>query len=327
MSTHSPADSFVSLPPQTSLRVVFMGTPRFAVPTLDALFSNPAVTVVAAYTPPDRRQGRGQNLALSPVKQRAQQLGIPVEQPASLRNSDAVKRLFVHEPDLVVVAAYGRLLPTAVLELPRFGCLNLHPSLLPRHRGPSPVAGAILAGDAATGVTVMLLDAGMDTGPIIAQGRRPIAPADNAETLTVALFEDGARLLSQVIPRWVAGRLEAMPQDDEQATYTAKMERSDGRADWTREAEILWRQQRAYTPWPGLHTNWEGKEIKLLEVAPISGGNAAPGTVVRTDNEPIAVGSGSGLLAIRRLQLQGRRPADGADFVRGHPNFVGAKLG
>ena len=327
MSTHRSTDSLASFPPENPLRVVFMGTPQFAVPALDALGSIPGVAVVAAYTPPDRRQGRGQNLAPSPVKQRAQQLGILVEQPATLRNSDAVRRFAEHAPDLVVVVAYGRLLPADVLDLPRFGCLNLHPSLLPRHRGPSPVAGAILDGDDTTGVTVMLLDPGMDTGPIIAQSRHPIAPTDNAETLTAELFEDGAHLLSQVIPGWVRGAVEAIPQDDARATYTSKMERADGLADWTRKGEVLWRQQRAYTPWPGLYTNWDGKEVKLLDVTPISDGYADPGIVACADDEPIAVGCGDGMLAVRRLQLQGRRPAGAADFVRGYPHFIGAKLG
>ncbi len=327
LSTHHPTDSLASFPHENPLRVVFMGTPQFAAPALDALAENPALTVVAAYTPPDRRQGRGQALAPSPVKQRAQELDIQVEQPPSLRNLDAVSRLAAHAPDLVVVAAYGRLLPTKVLDLPRFGCLNLHPSLLPRHRGPSPVAGAILAGDDATGVTVMLLDEGMDTGPIVAQRLRSIGPEDDAETLTAALFRDGAALLNEIIPDWIAGAVAPVPQDDEQATYTSKLERADGIADWTRPAEFLCRQQRAYAPWPGLHTKWDGKEVKLLDVAPIPYGYAEPGMVTTTDDEPIAVGSGRGRLAVRRLQLEGRRAADAADFVRGYPHFIGAKLG
>ena len=309
------------------LRAIFMGTPQFAVPTLDSLAANPAVEVVAAYTPPDRRQGRGRALGFSPVKLRAQEQGIPVEQPATLRNVDAAGRLTEYAPDIIVVAAYGRLLPAEVLDLPRFGCLNLHPSLLPRHRGPSPVAGAILGGDDVTGVTVMLLDEGMDTGPLIARRTRHIAPEDNAETLTADLFREGAELLDDVIQDWVGGRIDAVPQDDGQATYTAKLERADGFADWTRDAEYLWRQQRAYAPWPGLHTVWDGKEVKLLEVAPVSGESAVPGTVTGSDGEAIAIGTGNGLLAVRRLQLEGRRPADSADFVRGYPHFMGAMLG
>ncbi len=327
MSTHPTSDSGDLRTADQPLRLVFMGTPHSAVPTLDALAANPMVVVVAAYTPPDRRQGRGRTFAPSPVKQRAEELGLPVEQPATFRNSDAVGRLADYAPDIIVVAAYGRLLPTEVLNLPRFGCLNLHPSLLPRHRGPSPVAGAILAGDDATGVTVMLLDEGMDTGPIIAQRARPVGLEDDAETLTAELFRDGAALLDEVMPDWIAGAVAAVPQDDEQATYTSKLERADGIADWTRPAEFLCRQQRAYTPWPGLHTKWDGKEVKLLDVAPLPDGYARPAMVTATAGEPIAVGSGGGLLAVRRLQLEGRRPADAADFVRGYPQFIGARLG
>ena len=327
LSTHPTGDSGGLRTADQPLRLVFMGTPHFAVPTLDVLAANPMVVVVAAYTPPDRRQGRGRTLAPSPVKQRAEELGIPVEQPATFRNADAVGRLADYAPDVIAVAAYGRLLPADVLDLPRFGCLNLHPSLLPRHRGPSPVAGAILAGDDDTGVTVMLLDEGMDTGPIVAQRARAIGPEDDAETLTAELFRDGAALLNEVIPDWVAGTVAAVPQDDRQATYTSKMERADGIADWTREAEFLCRQQRAYAPWPGLHTKWDGKEVKLLDVAPMASGSAAPGLVIGAEAEPIAVGAGGGLLAVRRLQLEGRRPADAADFVRGYPHFIGARLG
>jgi methionyl-tRNA formyltransferase len=304
-----------------------MGTPQFAVPLLDALTENPVIQLTAVFTPPDRKRGRGQELAPSPVKRRAVELGLPVEQPATFRNAQAVDQLAAHAPDIIVVAAYGRLLPAEVLDMPRFGCLNLHPSLLPRHRGPSPVAGAILAGDDTTGVTVMLLDEGMDTGPIVSQSSRSICAEDDAETLTANLFRDGADLLNDVIPDWVAGTIEAVPQDDERATYTKKMERGDGLADWALEAETLCRQQRAFTPWPGLYTSWDGKEIKLLEVAQSPGEDAPPGLVVSTEVEPLLVGTGGGLLAVRRLQLEGRRPAEAADFVRGHPQFIGAMLG
>ena len=307
-------------------RVVFMGTPRFVVPALDSLAANPGIRVVAACTPPDRRRGRGRALEPSPVKQRAQELDIPALQPAALRNADAVGQLASYAPDLIVVAAYGRLLPPDVLALPRFGCLNLHPSLLPRHRGPAPVAGALLAGDETTGVTVMMLDAGMDTGPIIARRERPITPQDDAATLTDALFQDGAALLGEIIPQWTAGAIAAVPQDDGQATYTGKIERADGRADWNLPATTLARQQRAYAPWPGLHTRWDGKEVKLLAVDAIPGGGIAPGRVASSGDAPIVIGTGDGLLAVRRLQPEGRRPADAADFLRGYPQFREAML-
>ena len=327
MSTHSAGESRYVLTPENPLRAVFMGTPQFAVPALDALSANPAVDVAAVYTPPDRRSGRGRTMEPSPVKARAQQLEVRVCQPTTLRNADAVAELARLRPDIIVVVAYGRLLPAEVLELPRFGCVNLHPSLLPRHRGPSPVPGAILSGDATTGITLMLLDEGMDTGPVIAQRSRELRPEDNAENLTDELFREGALLLNETLAGWVSGSVAARPQDEAFATYTSKMERADGLADWNRPAEFLCRQQRAYTPWPGLHTEWNGKGIKLLDVAPSPGGTAEPGVVGRTDEGRLAVGTADGLLVVSRLQLAGRQAADAADFIHGYPDFIGARLG
>lgn len=326
MSTHSARESGSALSRENPLRAVFMGTPRFAVPALDTLASSPAVDVVAVYTSPDRRRGRGRLMEPSPVKARAQELEIPICQPPTLRKTDAVAEFAELNPAIVVVVAYGRLLPAAVLDIPRYGCLNLHPSLLPRHRGPSPVPGAILSGDATTGITLMLLDEGMDSGPVIAQRIRSIGPGDDAENLTTELFQDGAVLLSETLPAWLSGGVDACPQDDALATFTSKMERGDGLADWNRPAEILWRQQRAYTPWPGLHTGWQGQGLKLLTVAPLPNRHAQPGEVVRADGDRLAVGTGEGLLEIQRLQLEGRRPAEAADFVRGYPDFIGAHL-
>ena len=261
------------------------------------------------------------------MKSRAQELGIHICQPPTLRNADAVAEFSALKPEIVVVVAYGRLLPAEVLDIPRYGCLNLHPSLLPRHRGPSPVPGAILGGDHTTGITLMLLDEGMDSGPIIAQRSRNVGPGDDAESLTAELFHDGAALLDETLPGWVSGDVGLCPQDDSLATYTSKMERSDGLADWDLTAEFLWRQQRAYAPWPGLHTAWQGKELKLLKVSPLPEGAVEPGAVVRVDGDRLAVGTGEGLLEIRRLQLEGRRPASAEDFVRGYPDFPGAQLG
>ncbi len=329
MSSHSRiqfAGRQVKPPPW---RVVFMGTPAGAAVALDALSDMASVEVVAAYTPPDRRSGRGQVCQATPVKQRAQHLNIPVEQPASFRNPEAAPRLAAYAPDVIVVAAYGRLLPAAALAAAPFGCLNLHPSLLPRHRGPSPVAGAILAGDQVTGITVMLLDEGMDTGPIIAQRQRAISPEHDAAGLTEELFVDGAALLMEILPRWMDGSLSAIAQDGSLATYTRKLERADGLADWNLSAEELARRQRAYTPWPGLHTRWDGKEVKLLEVAALPGvGEAGVVAIPAPEADtPVIVGAGEGLLAVRSLQLEGRRAADAGDFLRGYPQFIGARLG
>ena len=304
-----------------------MGTPGFVVPVLDALHDIPEIGIAAVYTPPDRRRGRGQMMEAPPVKERARELTIPVEQPNTFRDAAAVDKLAGYEPDVIVVAAYGRLLPPDVLGVPRRGCVNLHPSILPRHRGPSPVAGAILAGDEETGVTLMQLDEGMDTGPVIAQRTRSIGPNDDAESLTPVLFADGAELLVEMLPAWLEGHITPVSQNDRQASYTAKLERADGAADWRNDAARLARMQRAYAPWPGLHTRWKGREIKLLAVAPVDGPAAEPGVVGQTADAPIAVGTGSGLLAVHRLQLEGRRPVEAGEFLRGQPDFIGVRLG
>ncbi len=335
MSTHFTARSTINFGANSAgiagtpsrCQVVFMGTPDFVVPVLDGLAANPALNVVAAYVPPDRPRGRGRSLEAAPVKQRALELGIPVAQPATLRNSNVVAELAGFEPDVIVVAAYGRILPPDVLGLPRFGCLNLHPSLLPRHRGPSPVVSAILAGDETTGVTLMLLDEGMDTGPIIAQRQRPVYWHDDANSLTATLFADGVDLLNECLPGWLAGAIHASPQDDALATWTAKIERADGAVDWTLPAATLARRLRAYTPWPGLHTRWNGMEVKILAAEAIVGDGVDAGVVVDTGSSNIAIGTGDGLLVVGRLQLEGRRAADAAEFRRGYPSFVGSHLG
>lgn len=309
------------------VRAVFMGTPEFAVPVLDALHECPNVELVALYTPPDRKRGRGQTVEACPVKQRGKDIGIQVEQPSTFRNAEAVGNLHAYQPEVIVVAAYGRLLPADVLAIPRFGCLNIHPSLLPKYRGPAPVAGAILEGDDVTGVSLMLLDEGMDTGPIIAQRQREIGDNDDAVSLTADLFAVGAELLLETLPGWMDGSVKAVEQDDGQATYTNKLERADGLVDWGSNAELLSRMQRAYTPWPGLYTTWEGKQLKLLEVGPVHGVDADTGLVTETDDAVIAIGTGCGLLAVSRLQMEGKRPTGAQEFLRGYPDFKGARLG
>ena len=327
LSTHPAANSPGLSNPASRRRVVFMGTPDFVVPVLARLSANPALDVVAVYAPPDRPRGRGRAVEAPPVKQHAAELGIPVFQPPALRNTAVVSQLTGLAPDVIIVAAYGRLLPASVLELPRHGCLNLHPSLLPRHRGPSPVVGAILAGDLTTGISLMLLDEGMDTGPIIAQRACPLSPDDDAQSLTPALFLEGAQLLDESLPGWVAGALPAKPQNDALATYTTKVERADGAADWTLPAETLARRLRAYTPWPGLHTRWGDRELKILEAQAVDGFAVDPGLVVPGYGSRVAIGAGSGMLQVSRLQMEGRRPANADEFLRGYPDFLGAQLG
>ena len=313
------------------MRVIFMGTPQPVVSTLERLAQHPGVQVVAAVTQPDRQGGRGRRSQPTPVKEAAQRLAIPVLQPDTLRSPGVREQLSEFAPDVVVVAAYGKFLPPSVLEMPPHGCLNLHPSLLPRHRGPSPVATAILEGDEITGVSLMLLDEGMDTGPVIGKREHPLTGEETAGELTDHLFEMGASLLVESLEPWTSGDLIALPQDESTATVSRKLERTDGLADWSLSADTLARQCRAYAPWPGLYTHWQGKTLKVLQANSSSAGHVVahtPGqvTVTATGND-ILVSTGDGSLALKRVQLEGRRPVAAEEFLRGYPDFIGSVLG
>lgn len=305
--------------------IVFMGTPDFAVPSLAALLRD-GYQVVGVVTQPDRPAGRGRQLAPSPVKRFAEEHGLTVLQPTTLRQPEPVAELQALAPDLIVVAAYGLILPQAVLDVPPHGCLNVHGSLLPRYRGAAPIPAAILAGDQETGVTIMLMDAGMDTGPILSQAVCPIEPDDTTSTLTTKLAELGAALLSQTLPRWLAGEIEPQPQDEERATYAPMMRKADGQIDWALPAEQIARRVRAYQPWPGAVTFWEGQPLKLLRARALLAATAAPGRVVAR-GEGAAVGTGEGLLLLEEVQLAGKRAMSIADFLRGQRGFIGSVLG
>ena len=313
------------------MRLLFMGTPHYVVPVLQAVAAAPDVQVVAVYTPPDKPRGRGRQMEMPPVKVFALERGLPVNQPPSLRPERVQQELAGFQPDVIVVAAYGKLLPPPVLSTPPHGCLNLHPSLLPRYRGASPVATAILNGADTTGVTLMLLDEGMDTGPVISQREYALAGRETAGPLTEALFQLGAEVLLDCLPSWITGRLAARRQDEAQATVTRKLQRSDGNADWLLPATALERQSRAYNPWPGLFTHWQGQVLKLLEVVPLpvaASTHAGPGQVLQLTAGETAVGvsTGEGVLGLITIQLEGRRPQSAGDFLRGYPNFLGAQL-
>ncbi len=306
-------------------RIVFMGTPTFAVPALRALAARHRV--VGVVTQPDRRAGRGRRLVFSPVKEVALELGVPLFQPTTLRTEEAVQRLAAWQPEVIVVAAFGQILRRPVLELPPWGCLNLHASLLPRYRGASPVAAAILAGETTTGVSLMLMDEGMDTGPILARKSCPIAPDDTTGSLTARLAEMGAQLLLETLPGWLAGEVQAVPQDETQATYCPLLRKEDGRLDWSRPAVYLDRQVRAYNPWPGAFTDWQGKRLKVLRACPRSEGvEGEPGLVV-TLPSGLGVVTGEGVLELLEVQLAGKKPLPAAAFARGRRKFIGSVLG
>ena len=313
--------------PTAPLRVVFMGTPTFAVPVLDALLEA-GCDIAGVYTQPDRRSGRGRRYTAPPVKQAAIERGLAVFQPSSLRR-DEEARLHIASlaPDVIVVVAYGLFLPPDTLSVPPLGALNIHPSLLPRHRGPSPVATAILEGDALTGVTVMQLDEGMDSGPIIAQRQTPIGAEETAEDLTVRLFNVGAELLADTIYPWRDGEITPVPQSEADATVTRLLKREDGAIDWTQSAERIARQIRAYHPWPGSFTHWRGRQLKVHEASALGTVEGTPPGTVCEPPEGIAVATGEGALLLRRVQIEGRQATDISDFVRGYRDFVGSLLG
>jgi methionyl-tRNA formyltransferase len=313
------------------LRVVFMGTPGVALPVLDGLLDG-GYDVVGVYTRPDRGAGRGRRTTASPVKVAALERGLSVFQPASLRKDSAARAQMADlGPDVIVVAAYGLFLPADTLRLPALGCLNVHPSLLPRHRGPSPVASAILAGDQDTGVTLMTLDQGMDTGPIVAQSRPiGIGEQETTEELTGRLFRMGADLLLETLPGWAPGDIQSHPQDESRATVTRLLKRADGEIDWSRPVLDIWRQVRAMRPWPGTFTTWQGRTLKIIEARPWDAATPSadePGLVVSGDGLAIGVVAGDGVLNVQRLQLEGRRPVGADELLRGYRDFPGSRLG
>jgi methionyl-tRNA formyltransferase len=303
-----------------------MGTPEFAVPTLEALDAHQQV--VGVVTQPDRPAGRGRQLTASPVKEAALARGLEVFQPRSLRPADALAHLAGWRPDVVVVAAFGQILHQPVLELAPHGCLNLHPSLLPRWRGPAPVSAAILAGDDVTGVTIMRLDEGVDTGPVVAQVVQPIGPRDTTGSLTASLAELGARLLVDTLPGWIESQVEARPQDDARATYSEMLRKEDGRLDWQQSAVFLDRQVRACDPWPGAFTTWQSRRLKVLRARPRPGwrGAGRPGEVVALA-AGVGVVASEGVLELVEVQLAGKKATGIEPFVRGQRDFVGAMLG
>lgn len=306
-----------------------MGTPEFAVPSLRAL-AGAGYDIVAVYTQPDRRSGRGLRLTFSPIKQLALSLGIEVVQPDSMRDPEVVQRLSSYAPEIIVVAAFGKILPPEVLALPPFGCLNVHPSLLPRHRGPSPIAAAILSGDAVTGVTIMLLDEGVDSGPILNQREVPILEDDTTGSLTTRLAEAGAQLLIETIPLWLNRQIEPKPQDESQATYSGLISKGTGEIDWQRSAVELWRQIRAFEPLPGSYTWWKGKRLKLCKAVPLEIAlHAEPGEVVALPAglpAVVGVGTGRGVLGLISVHPEGKRRMSAEEFIRGQRDFVGSKL-
>jgi methionyl-tRNA formyltransferase len=328
---------YVPPPDPASIRLVFMGSPEFAQPSLRRLIDS-GYAIVGVYTQPDRSGGRGRKLLAQPVKRLAEENGLPVFQPPSLRRPEAVAELAALHPDVIVVVAFGRILRPDVLSVPAKGVLNVHASLLPHYRGASPIAAALLDGKDETGVSIMLLDEGMDTGPVLAQRSEAILSQDTAGSLSERLAVLGAELLIATLPAWLAGQIEPQPQDESQATTTRLIAKADGVLDWSLSAAELWHRVRAYTPWPGAITTLDGAPLQILQAWPLEmAAGPEPGRIIAADSAwPVppglpraafAVGTGAGLLVPLTLQRAGRRPLEARDFANGERGLVGRRLG
>jgi len=314
------------------LRVIFMGTPEFAVPSLEHLILSQH-QVVAVYTQPDKPAGRGRSLVSSPLKRAALTWKLPVVQPISLKSPEVVGQLANFHPDVIVVAAFGQILPQSVLDIPSYGCINIHPSLLPRFRGVSPIAAVILAGDEFTGVSIMLMDRGLDTGPVLARAQISISAQDTTGSLTAKLSLIAAQLLLEVLPCWLRGELTPQPQNETQAVYSGALSKGEGEIDWHLPAVDIWRRVRAFHPWPGCYTTWRGKQLKIIEAMPLPGERTLNvGRVVvltpTAERSKVAFGvcTGDGTLGVCQVQLEGRRAMSAAEFLRGQRQFIGAIL-
>jgi methionyl-tRNA formyltransferase len=303
------------------MRLAFMGTPDFSVPALDALAAA-GHDIACVYAQPPRAAGRGGKPRKAPVHEAAERLGIAVRTPATLKEAGAQADFAALDLDVAVVVAYGLILPQPILDAPRRGCLNIHASLLPRWRGAAPIQRAIEAGDAETGVTIMQMDAGLDTGPMLLTGRVPIGPTTTGATLHDALSALGAQLVVDALARLERGDLPATPQPADGATYAKKLTREEARLDWTQPADLLERRVRAFFPWPGAWFDHDGQRCKVL-AASVAGGAGAPGTVL---DDRLTVACGSGALRIDRLQREGKAPADADAFLRGYPLPPGTVL-
>jgi len=309
------------------MRIVFMGTPSFAVPSLRALVEQ-GYEVVAVVSQPDRPKGRKKLLTPTPVKEAALELGIPVLQPERMRNEDAIAEVASYKPELIVTAAYGQILPKAVLELPQHGCINVHGSLLPKYRGGAPIQRSIINGESETGVTIMYMAEGLDTGDMISSVAIPITDEDNAGTIFEKLSIAGAKLLIDTVPPLIRGELQAIPQDDSLATYAPNLTREDERIEWDKSAISIFNQVRGLSPMAGAFTTLNGEVFKVWGCKPLSASsNAATGTIVSASADGIVVQTGEGQLLLTIIQPAGKRMMNVSDWIQGARAIVGARFG
>lgn len=305
--------------PVQPLRVVFMGTPSFALPAFEAIATSE--TLVSVVTQPDRPQGRGEILTASPIKHAAARRHIPVLQPEAIKNNPkTLRQLQALSPDIMVVVSFGQILPHAILSIPPLGCINLHPSLLPKYRGAAPIQRALIHGEQMTGISIMQMDVGMDTGPILKQINFPIDWADTAQTLSSRLADAGATLLMETINEIKLGETRPTPQNNATATYAPPLKKSEGRICWNESSEAIYNRWRGVSPWPGTTTMYEGSLLKIggLEIGSPHGNYGKQGEMICANRDGLQVASGFGYVKITRLQLPGRREMSVAEFLSGH---------
>jgi methionyl-tRNA formyltransferase len=326
----------------TPLRIIFMGTAELSCASLEKLSREKIFSVVAVVTQPDKPKGRELKLTPSPVKILAEKLNLPVLQPLKAREEKFISELRELKPDLIVVVAYGQILPQSILDLPRFGCVNVHTSLLPKYRGAAPIQWAIADGEPETGVTIMKMDAGLDTGPILSTRRTPILPTDDSQILHDRLAQLGAELLVETIPDFVAGKISPQPQPNEGSTYAAKIKKEDGQIDWTLPAQKIWNRLRAFTPWPGAFTSWSSSfslsrppdtlkrelQPQLIKIwkAEVAEQSGEAGIILSADKTGIVVGCGENALRILELQREGGKRLPAEQFLSGFPIKAGSQL-
>ncbi len=310
------------------MNLVFAGTPEFAVPALKALL-DAGHTILAVYTQPDRPAGRGRKLVMGAVKEFALAHSLRIHQPVTLKSEHEAETLRALKPDALIVIAYGQILPKSILSIPRYGCINVHASLLPRWRGAAPIQRAIEAGDAKTGVTIMQMDAGLDTGALLALAEIPIGADDNSATLHDRLADLGGRLLVDTLAQLVRGAIAPQAQDNARATYAAKLKKDEARLDWNTDAELLARRIRAFNPWPVAHTTLDGQTLRLWQARAENGAPAIqpPGTVLTANADGVRVQCATGVLRITLLQLEGGNVLDVSAFLNGRPLPAGTRLG
>jgi methionyl-tRNA formyltransferase len=315
---------------RNKIKIIFFGTPEFAAGILRSLIEK-TFEIAAVFAQPDKKIGRRREIAFSPVKKIALEGGIEVFQPGNFQDKNIIKKITNINPDLIVVAAYGKILPKEILKIPKFGAINVHASLLPKYRGASPVQCAILGGEKETGITLMRMNEKMDEGDILLQKKIAIFENETADKLLEKLEKLGAKMLASFVPGWISGKIKPVPQNHRQATYCKPIRREDGKIDWNSTAEEIFRKWRAYHPWPGIYSFYKAKKgpqrIKLSEIAIASDAKTGgmPGKIIKY-NQNVALETKKGMVVLKKVQIEGKKEMEIDEFVRGYPQFVGSKL-